>query len=64
VRAFFILNICLWFVLFLAWLPYVAMQGWTDPVSIHVRAILGVTAVLLIVQGLVRYRRARRLLAT
>ena len=63
-RAFFIFNIGLWFVLFAAWLMYVAMQGWADPVSIHVRVILSVTACLLVIQGFVRHRRARGLLPT
>jgi len=60
VRVFFVFNICLWVVLFLAWLPYTALMGLADPVSTHVRFILSVTAVLLMFQGFVRYRRSRR----
>ena len=59
-RVFFVFNICLWVVLFLAWLPYTALVGLADPVSTHVRFILSVTAVLLMFQGFVRYRRSRR----
>ena len=59
-RVFFVFNICLWVVLFLAWLPYTALMGLADPVSTHVRFILSVTAVLLVFQGFVRYRRSRR----
>lgn len=59
-RVFFVFNICLWVVLFLAWLPYTALMGLADPVSTHVRFILSVTAVLLMFQGFVRYRRSRR----
>jgi len=62
VRAFFIFNIGLWLVLFAGWLVYAAMLGWADPVSIHVRVILSITACLLVIQGFVRYRRARGLL--
>jgi len=60
VRGFFVFNICLWVVLFLAWLPYTALMGLADPVSTHVRFILSVTAVLLMFQGFVRYRRSSR----
>ena len=58
-RVFFVFNICLWIVLFLAWLPYTALMGLADPVSTDVRFILSVTAVLLIFQGFIRSRRAR-----
>jgi hypothetical protein len=60
VRVFFVFNICLWAVLFAAWLPYTALMGLADPVSTHVRFILSITAALLIVQGFLRYRRARK----
>ncbi|TMG22556.1 MAG: hypothetical protein E6H99_02480 [Chloroflexi bacterium] len=58
-RVFFVFNIFLWVVLFLAWLPYTALMGLADPVSTDVRFILSVTAALLILQGFVRHRRAR-----
>ena len=58
-RVFFVFNICLWLVLFLAWLPYTALMGLADPVSTHVRFILSVTAALLILQGFLRHRQAR-----
>ncbi len=58
-RVFFVFNICLWVVLFLAWLPYTALMGLADPVSTHVRFILSVTAALLILQGFLRHRQAR-----
>jgi len=64
VRIFFVFNICLWFVLFLAWTPYTSMMGLADPTSMHVAFILFISAVLLTFQGYLRYRRARRRLLT
>jgi hypothetical protein len=60
VRVFFAVNIYLWFVLFVAWITYSAMIGIADPASTQVGLILAVTAVLLVIQGLLRYRRFRR----
>lgn len=59
-RFFFAFNIILWFVLFAGWLGYIALAGAGDPVSGQVGLILGVTAVLLTMQGLIRARRSRR----
>jgi hypothetical protein len=59
VRVFFVFNICLWVVLFLAWLPFVVMKGVADPTSTHVAFILTSTALLLTIQGFLRYRRIR-----
>jgi hypothetical protein len=59
VRVFFVFNICLWVVLFLAWLPFVVMKGMVDPTSTRVAFILSITAVLLMLQGFLRYRRMR-----
>jgi hypothetical protein len=58
-RVFFSLNIFLWCVLFAAWTPYVTMAGLADPVSVQVGCILGITAVLIAVQGIIRWRRHR-----
>jgi hypothetical protein len=59
VRVFFVFNICLWVVLFLASLPFVVMKGVADPTSTRVAFILSITAVLLTLQGFLRYRRLR-----
>ena len=60
VRVFLSLNVLLWCVLFAAWTPYAAMAGLTDPVSVQVGCILGITAVLTALQGITRWRRHRR----
>jgi hypothetical protein len=59
-RVFFAFNIFLWGVLFLGWLVYVGLMGLADPVSVRVGFILAVTAALLTVQGVIRWRRRRR----
>jgi hypothetical protein len=59
VRILFGLNLVLWCVLFFAWVPYVGMKSVGDPVSVQVGWILAVTAVLLAVQGAIRWRRYR-----
>jgi hypothetical protein len=58
-RVFFAVNVVLWCVLFVAWVPYVGLVGASDPVSRQVASILAVTAVLLAVQGAIRWRRSR-----
>jgi hypothetical protein len=58
-RLFFFFNLFLWCVLFAAWLPYVSAMGATDPVSVQVGCILGLTALLLTAQGVIRWRRHR-----
>ena len=45
-RFLTIVNLVLWSVLFLAWMPYTALVGSADSVSVEVRWILAVTAVL------------------
>jgi hypothetical protein len=51
------LNLVLWAVLFVAWVPYVGLRSIGDPVSVQVGFILAVTAVLIAVQGAIRWRR-------
>ena len=50
----------LWCVLFMAWLAWIETQG-VGPVAFRVGFILGITAVLLEVQAIIRWRRRRRL---
>jgi hypothetical protein len=45
-RALTVVNLLLWAVLFVAWVPYTLMVGPMDPTGIEVRWILGVTACL------------------
>ena len=59
-RVFFAVNVYLWFVLFLAWITYNGLIGIGDRASTRVALILTITAVLLIIQGVLRYRRFRR----
>jgi hypothetical protein len=59
-RVFFAFNLLLWCVLFLGWLGYVALMGLADPVSVRVGFVLAITAALLTVQGVIRWRRHRR----
>ncbi len=56
-RILTIVNLCLWSVLFLAWIPYSTMVGFTDPVSVKVRSILAVTAALLALLFVLRLKR-------
>jgi len=62
VRALTILNLSLWSVLFIAWIPYTSLVGWADPVSSEVRWILATTAVLMLLLGFLRVRRHRSVL--
>ncbi len=61
-RALTIVNLSLWTVLFIAWLPYAMAVGWADPVSSEVRWILGSTAVLLALLGFLRIKRRQPIL--
>jgi hypothetical protein len=60
--ALTILNLVLWMVLFVAWIPYAAVAGPSDSVSVEVRTILAVTALLMGLLALVRIRRGRPVL--
>jgi len=62
VRALTIVNLSLWSVLFVAWIPYTARVGWADPISSEVRWILATTAVLMVMLGFLRVRRHRPVL--
>ena len=61
-RILTIVNLCLWVVLFLGWIPYATMVGFTDPVSVEVRWILTVTAALMALLFALRLRRRRPVL--
>jgi len=61
-RALTIVNLVLWMVLFVAWIPYTAVVGMSDPASVEVRTILAVTALLMGLLALVRIRRGRPVL--
>ena len=45
-RALTVVNLVLWTVLFVAWIPYTLMVGPMDPAAVEVRCILGITACL------------------
>ena len=49
-RAFSILNLSLWCVLFVGWIPYLSLVGFADRVSVEVFWILAVTAALQLLQ--------------
>lgn len=61
-RLLTIVNLCLWLVLFVAWIPYTALVGAEDPASVEVRWILMVTAFLMAVLFALRIRRKRPVL--
>ena len=61
-RILTVVNLSLWTVLVLAWIPYSLQVGFADPISSEVRWILATTAVLLILLGFVRLRKRRPLL--
>jgi hypothetical protein len=57
-RALTVVNLLLWAVLFVAWIPYTLMVGPMDPASVEVRWILCITAALQL--ALFGLRMARR----
>jgi hypothetical protein len=61
-RVLTIVNVCLWIVLFMAWIPYTALVGFADPVSSEVRWILMLSAFLMAVLFALRIRRKRPVL--
>jgi len=61
-RAMTIVNLSLWSVLFVAWIPYTIAMGPADPVSAEVRTILVATMLLMGLLALVRMRRRRPVL--
>jgi hypothetical protein len=61
-RAFSILNLCLWCVLFVVWIPYLTLVGFGDRVSVEVLLILALTAGLQLLQVGMRARARRPLL--
>ena len=61
-RYFSLLNLCLWCALFVAWIPYLAMVGFGDRVSVEVLSILAVTAGLQLLLVGMRARARRPLL--
>ena len=61
-RVLTIVNLVLWAVLFVAWIPYTMEAGMADPISSEVTWILAVSAVLMGVLALVRIRNHRPVL--
>ena len=61
-RYLSIVNLCLWCVLFVGWIPYLALVGIGDRVSVEVLWILGVTAGLQLLLVGIRARARRPLL--
>jgi membrane associated rhomboid family serine protease len=61
-RALTIVNLSLWVVLFLAWIPYTALVGFTDQVSGEVRWILTISAFLMALLFALRVHRRRPVL--
>ena len=61
-RVMTIVNLSLWSVLFVAWIPYTIAMGPADPVSTEVRTILVATMLLMGLLALVRIRRRRPVL--
>ncbi len=61
-RVMTIVNLSLWSVLFVAWIPYTVAMGPADPVSAEVRTILVATMLLMGLLALVRMRRRRPVL--
>ncbi|HEY6875886.1 MAG TPA: hypothetical protein VI384_05960 [Candidatus Dormibacteraeota bacterium] len=61
-RLLTIVNLCLWVVLFIGWIPYTALVGLADPVSVEVRWILAVTGVLMGALAVIRIRSRRPVL--
>jgi membrane associated rhomboid family serine protease len=49
-------------VLFVAWIPYTALVGFADPVSVEVRWILVISGALMGLLGAIRVRRRRPVL--
>jgi hypothetical protein len=61
-RLLTIVNLALWAVLFVAWIPYTLAVGWMDPASVEVRWILSITAGLQLGLFGLRIRRHRPVL--
>jgi hypothetical protein len=61
-RLLTIVNLALWAVLFVAWIPYTLAVGWMDPASVEVRWILSITAGLQLAVFGLRIRRHRPVL--
>jgi hypothetical protein len=61
-RVSTIINIAMWVVLLLAWIPYTMAVGFSDPVSTEVRWILASTWVMMMLLVLLRIRRGRPVL--
>ena len=55
-------NIALWAVLFVAWVPYTLVVGWMDPAAIEMRWILATTAGLQLALFSLRIARHRPVL--
>jgi hypothetical protein len=62
VRALTIVNLVLWVILLVAWMPYTLAAGWMDPTSVEVRWILTITAGLQVALFGLRMARHRPVL--
>jgi hypothetical protein len=61
-RVFTIVNLAMWAVLFLAWVPYTIAAGFNDPVSTEVRWILASTWLMMMLLAALRLRGRRPIL--
>lgn len=61
-RALTVVNLLLWAVLFVGWVPYTLMAGAMDPTSVEVRWILSITAGLQLALFGLRIARRRPVL--
>lgn len=61
-RALTIVNLVLWVILLVAWMPYTLAAGWMDPTSVEVRWILTITAGLQVALFGLRMARHRPVL--
>jgi hypothetical protein len=61
-RVLSIVNLAMWTVLFLAWVPYTIAVGVNDPASVEVRWILASTWLLMMLLVVLRIRRRRPVL--
>ena len=61
-RVFTIVNLAMWTVLFIAWVPYTIAVGFNDPASAEVRWILASTWLLMMLLAVMRIRRHRPVL--
>lgn len=61
-RVFTIVNLAMWAVLFLAWVPYTIAVGFNDRVSTEVRWVLASTWLMMMLLAVLRLRGRRPIL--